>query len=99
MIHVATSYSTGFVQAGSTTFVSVHTQPVSFCGSGQGAGGGWGGGKKPDRRLGPSSQLRLLDPSQVKHKLLECPITTDLFEKNGYDFNDRNNARDMLYKY
>ena len=33
----------------------------------------------------------------VKHILLECPITTDLFQKNGYDFNDCNNVRDILY--
>ena len=26
----------------------------------------------------------------VKHILLEYPITIDLFEKNGYDFNDCN---------
>ena len=29
--------------------------------------------------------------------LLECPITTMLFQKNGYDFNDCNNVRDILY--
>ena len=35
----------------------------------------------------------------VKHMLLECPITTDLFKKNGYDFNDCDNVRlrDILY--
>ena len=33
----------------------------------------------------------------VKHILLECPITTDLFQKNGYDFDDCNNVRDILY--
>ena len=33
----------------------------------------------------------------VKHILLECPITTELFEKNGYDFNACNNVRDILY--
>ena len=33
----------------------------------------------------------------VKHVLLECPITTELFQKNGYDFNDYNNVRDILY--
>ena len=35
----------------------------------------------------------------VKHMLLECPITTDLFQKNGYDFNDCDNVRlrDILY--
>ena len=33
----------------------------------------------------------------VKHILLECPITTDLFQKNGHDFNDCNNVRDILY--
>ena len=29
--------------------------------------------------------------------LLECPMTTYLFQKNGYDFNDCNNVRDILY--
>ena len=33
----------------------------------------------------------------VKNVLPECPITTDLFQKNGYDFNDCNNVRDILY--
>ena len=33
----------------------------------------------------------------VKHILLECPITIDLFQKNGYDFNDCDNVRDILY--
>ena len=35
----------------------------------------------------------------VKHMLLEveCPITTDLFQKNEYDFNDCDNVRDILY--
>ena len=33
----------------------------------------------------------------VKHILLECPITTELFKKNGYDFNACNNVRDILY--
>ena len=33
----------------------------------------------------------------VKHILPECPITIDLFQKNGYDFNDCNNVRDILY--
>ena len=33
----------------------------------------------------------------VNHILLECPITTMLFQKNGYDFNDCNNVRDILY--
>ena len=28
---------------------------------------------------------------------LECPITTELFKKNGYDFNACNNVRDILY--
>ena len=37
-----------------------------------------------------------------KHILLECPITMDLFQKNkqkqtGYDFNDCNNATNILY--
>ena len=31
------------------------------------------------------------------HTLLECPITTELFQKNGYDFNACNNVRDILY--
>ena len=29
--------------------------------------------------------------------LLECPITTELFQKNGYDFNACNNVKDILY--
>ena len=33
----------------------------------------------------------------VKHILLECSITTELFQKNGYDFNACNNVRDILY--
>ena len=33
----------------------------------------------------------------IKHILLECPITTELFQKNGYDFNACNNVRDILY--
>ena len=35
----------------------------------------------------------------VKHILLEteCPITTVISEKNGYDFNASNNVRDILY--
>ena len=36
--------------------------------------------------------------SSVKHILLECPITTELFQKNGYDLNACNNVRDILYK-
>ena len=28
---------------------------------------------------------------------VECPVTTELFQKNGYDFNVCNNVRDMLY--
>ena len=31
-----------------------------------------------------------------KH-ILDCPITTELFQKNGYDFNACNNVRDILY--
>ena len=33
----------------------------------------------------------------VKHILLECPITTELFQKNGYDLHAYNNVRDILY--
>ena len=33
----------------------------------------------------------------VKHILLECPITTELFQKNGYDLNAYNNVKDILY--
>ena len=33
----------------------------------------------------------------VKHILLECPITTKLFQKNGYDLNAYDNVRDILY--
>ena len=32
----------------------------------------------------------------VKHILPECPINTELFQKNGYDFNACNNVRDIL---
>ena len=42
--------------------------------------------------------LRYIKPYiSVKHILLECPITTELFQKNGYDFNAYNNVRDILY--
>ena len=33
----------------------------------------------------------------VKHILFECPIPTELFQKNGYDFNVCNNVRSILY--
>ena len=33
----------------------------------------------------------------VNHILLECPVTTELFHKNGYDFNTYSNVRDILY--
>ena len=33
----------------------------------------------------------------VKHIRLECPITTELFQKNGYGLNAYNNVRDILY--
>ena len=33
----------------------------------------------------------------VKHILLEGPITTELFHKNGYDLNAYYNVRDILY--
>ena len=33
----------------------------------------------------------------VKQILLECPTTTELFQKNGYGFNTCNNVRDILY--
>ena len=33
----------------------------------------------------------------VKHILATCPITTELFQKNGYDLNAYNNVRDILY--
>ena len=33
----------------------------------------------------------------VKHILLECPITTELFQENRYDLNADNNVRDILY--
>ena len=33
----------------------------------------------------------------VKHLLPECPITTEVFLKNGSDLNDYNNVRDILY--
>ena len=31
----------------------------------------------------------------VKHILLECPITTELFQKKGYDLNAYNNVRQV----
>ena len=33
----------------------------------------------------------------VKHMPLECPIATELFQKNGYAFNACNNVRNILY--
>ena len=33
----------------------------------------------------------------VRHMLLECPITTELFQRNRYDINACNNIRDILY--
>ena len=33
----------------------------------------------------------------VKHILLEWPITTELFQKNGYDLNACHNVTDILY--
>ena len=33
----------------------------------------------------------------VKHILLERPITTELFQKNGYDLNAYSNVRYILY--
>ena len=33
----------------------------------------------------------------VKYILLECPITAELFQTNGYDFNASNNVKDSLY--
>ena len=33
----------------------------------------------------------------VKHMLPECLIAIDLFQKDGYNFNDCNNVRDILY--
>ena len=33
----------------------------------------------------------------VKHILLQCPITTELFQKNGCDLNAYNNVRYILY--
>ena len=38
-----------------------------------------------------------LNAPSVNDILLECPITTELFQKNRYDFNACNNVRDMLY--
>ena len=35
--------------------------------------------------------------TSVKHILLECPITTELFQKNEYDLHAYNNVRDILY--
>ena len=33
----------------------------------------------------------------AKHILLECPVTTELFQKNGYEFNACYNVIDILY--
>ena len=46
-----------------------------------------------------SSLFPLLDRFglSVKHLLLACPITTELFQKNRYDLNVYNNVRDILY--
>ena len=33
----------------------------------------------------------------VKHILLECPVTTELLRKNGYDLTACNNIRDVFY--
>ena len=33
----------------------------------------------------------------VKRIMRECPITTELFQKNWYDLNAYNNVRDILY--
>ena len=33
----------------------------------------------------------------AKHILLECPISTELVQRNGYDLNAYNNIRDILY--
>ena len=33
----------------------------------------------------------------VNHIILKCPITTELFQKNGYDFNACNNVTDIFY--
>ena len=33
----------------------------------------------------------------VSHILLDGPITTRSLQKNGYDFNVRNNIKDILY--
>ena len=33
----------------------------------------------------------------VKYILRECPITTELYQKNGYDSNACNNVRDILH--
>ena len=47
---------------------------------------------------GGNKILRYIKPYiSVKHILLECLITTELFQKNGYDFNAYNNVKDILY--
>ena len=38
-----------------------------------------------------------LNAPSVNDILLECPITTELFQKNGYDFNVCNKVRNNLY--
>ena len=37
------------------------------------------------------------NPISVNHILLECPITTELFRKDGNDFTACNNVRDILH--
>ena len=34
---------------------------------------------------------------KIMWPLHECPITTELFQKNGYDLNACNNVTDILY--
>ena len=46
---------------------------------------------------GKPSSTCLSWKSFAKHILLECPITTELFQKNRYDLSAYNNVRDILY--
>ena len=42
-------------------------------------------------------EVRNYNILSVKHILLECPITTELFQKKWNDLNAYNNVRDILY--
>ena len=46
---------------------------------------------------GEQSSRALSIGVSFNHMLLECPITTELFTKNRYDFNACNNVRDFFF--